>query len=145
MINTCQLKRLAAALRSRLLWFSSNSDRLCKNALVSGSPWTSPWRMSKFPKSLKKQYKERKRRQLYYYLLGNNQQDYIPLKKWGDTHRLNAKLPSCTGEAGVEGPSWSSAVVYHSGIVISRPEALWSWYPRTMASRNLLAPLSWIL
>lgn len=140
MIKTSQLKRLAAALRSRLVCLSCNSDRFCKNATVSGSPWISPWRMSKFSMSLKKEY-TKTMRQLYCLLLGHNKEKYNP-EKWSDTHKLNADLPSSTGEPGVVRPSWFSAVAYHSGIVISRPGALWSWYPRTMASRNLLAPLS---
>lgn len=57
---------------------------------------------------------------LAFLLLESNQE------KQSDTHVLNAKLPSSTGEPGIAWPSWFSAVAYHSGIAISRPGARWS-------------------
>lgn len=36
---------------------------------------------------------------------------------------------------------WASE--YQSGTAISVPEILWSWYPSTIASLNLLTPLNW--
>lgn len=42
----------------------------------------------------------------------------------------------------VRRPSSFSAFAYHSGMHRSLPGALCSWYPRTIASRNLLDPLT---
>lgn len=149
MKRTCQLKRAVAAFLSLIRLFSvafpesstvSSSAKLFKKVTVSGRPKRSPWRISKSSRYL----------QVTMWWCLNVQ----VVSSWHktiprslvikSTHEAVRKLSSFISAVGdpVRSPSSFSALAYQSGIQRSLPGALCSWYPRTMASRNLLAPLS---
>lgn len=142
--DTSQLNSPAAAFCSRICRFSvffmesfipSSPAKLFKKLIVSDRPCVSPWRISKSSSDLRNEKK-----------IQVKATKSLEQAKKKSTYRSVCEILSfiCTFGEPAPSPSSFSAFAYQSGIQRSLPGILCSWYPRTIASRSLLAPLSYL-
>lgn len=131
--QTSQLKSAAAAKCSLSWWWPpilASVAKLSKKLIVSERPWWYPWRISKPSTNL-----------LIIQIRGESRQ--VPSERF-QVHKETHLEGFCVWST--EGiPASFPATWYHSGTDRSLPGALCSWKPSIIASRSLLAPLSYII